>query len=77
MSNKFLKYWEVGEIAANKTFDRFLENGAKNYSTGRNFPSTENVSRLSPYLHWGEISPLRFGIKPIIKCMGKIKKFFK
>ena len=37
--------------------ERFLNNGAKNYSIGRNFPGKENVSRLSPYLHWGEISP--------------------
>ena len=75
-SNKFLKYWEVGEIAANKTFDRFLENGAKNYSTGRNFPSTENVSRLSPYLHWGEISPFEVWYQANNKMYGENKKVF-
>ena len=75
-SNKFLKYWEVGEIAANKNFDRFLENGAKNYSTGRNFPSTENVSRLSPYLHWGQISPFRVWHEAKNKMFGSHKEIF-
>ena len=35
----------------------FLKNGVQNYSEGRNFPNKKNVSRLSPYLHWGQISP--------------------
>ena len=75
-SNKFQKYWEVGEIGAIKNFDRFLENGAKNYSTGRNFPSTENVSRLSPYLHWGEISPFEVWYQANNKMSGENKKVF-
>jgi len=35
----------------------FLKDGINNYKDGRNFPSNANVSRLSAYLHWGEISP--------------------
>ena len=56
-SSKFKKYWEIGEDGANSSLEKFLKNGSKNYSIGRNFPSLENVSRLSPYLHWGQISP--------------------
>ena len=35
----------------------FYQNGVKDYSEGRNFPIKKNVSKLSPYLHWGQISP--------------------
>ena len=49
----------------------------KNYSTGRNFPSTENVSRLSPYLHWGEISPFEVWYQANNKMYGENKSFLK
>jgi deoxyribodipyrimidine photo-lyase len=55
--NNVIKGWEVGENAAYKKLQSFLENGIKNYKEGRNFPYKENVSRLSPHLHFGEISP--------------------
>jgi deoxyribodipyrimidine photo-lyase len=56
-SKKFGKYWDIGEDAAYKRLDDFLESGLKDYKEKRNFPSGNNVSRLSPYLHFGEISP--------------------
>ena len=34
----------------------FFLNGVSDYTEGRNFPSKKNVSRLSPYIHWGQIS---------------------
>ena len=56
-SDKFSRYWEPGEKGALAKFDNFIENGSKDYAVGRNFPDKANVSRLSPHLHWGEISP--------------------
>jgi len=56
-NNKFEQYWAIGEDAAYKRLDNFLESGLKDYKKNRNFPSKDNVSRLSPYLHFGEISP--------------------
>lgn len=56
-NKKFERYWSIGEDAAYKKFDDFLEFGLKDYKEGRNFPCKNNVSRLSPYLHFGEISP--------------------
>lgn len=50
-------YWEPGEKGAHSRLNAFLENGLKGYKEGRNHPSRQNVSRLSPYLHFGEISP--------------------
>ena len=52
-----LKIWQVGEAQAEKIMKNFLEEGIKDYSDGRNFPKKKNVSRLSPFLHWGQISP--------------------
>ena len=52
-----IKGWEVGEVAAYKKLQSFLESDIKNYKEGRNFPYKKNVSCLSPHLHFGEISP--------------------
>ena len=49
--------WPVGEAGAQTRFQAFLQDGLQGYKDGRNFPSLPNVSRLSPHLHWGEISP--------------------
>nr|WP_321456431.1 deoxyribodipyrimidine photo-lyase [uncultured Cohaesibacter sp.] len=50
-------YWEIGEAGAQKALELFLDEGLNGYKSGRDFPSQQNVSRLSPYLHWGHISP--------------------
>ena len=49
--------WEVGEQGALRRLDRFVESGLPGYKEGRNFPARRHVSRLSPHLHFGEISP--------------------
>ena len=54
---KIIETWNIGEKAANKRLDEFVESEFNDYKEGRNFPSKKNVSRLSPHLHWGEISP--------------------
>ena len=48
--------WHIGELGAKQRLTTFINNGIDNYKDGRNFPMKTNVSRLSPYLHWGEIS---------------------
>lgn len=47
----------IGENAAQKRLSDFIEDGIHGYKEGRNFPARRNVSRLSPHLHFGEISP--------------------
>ncbi|MBN2162356.1 MAG: deoxyribodipyrimidine photo-lyase [Pontiellaceae bacterium] len=49
--------WEIGEHGAANTLRHFLDHGISDYKEGRDFPARKNVSRLSPYLHFGEISP--------------------
>ncbi|MGH1350534.1 MAG: cryptochrome/photolyase family protein [Methyloligellaceae bacterium] len=55
--SKLAEHWGIGEHFAKERLDSFLENGMSDYKEGRNYPAKENVSRLSPYLHFGEISP--------------------
>lgn len=52
-----LKEWHIGEKAAIKKLENWIEKNLINYKKGRDFPSFDSVSRLSPHLHFGEISP--------------------
>ncbi|MDT7042533.1 deoxyribodipyrimidine photo-lyase [Candidatus Nitronereus thalassa] len=54
---KLAKHWQPGEDGARARLKAFLKNGIKGYKEGRNYPDRNNVSRLSPHLHFGEISP--------------------
>ena len=53
---KLINKWKIGESHAHNLMKSFFSDGIKDYSEGRNFPNKKNVSRLSPYLHWGQIS---------------------
>ena len=53
---KILKNWKISELDAKNIMESFFKNGVSDYTEGRNFPSKNNVSRLSPYIHWGQIS---------------------
>ena len=55
--DKIIKNWKIGEDAAQERLEEFVDNELDGYKDGRNFPNRKNVSRLSPHLHWGEISP--------------------
>ena len=49
--------WNISEAAAHERLDEFVMDELQDYREGRNFPDKQNVSRLSPYLHFGQISP--------------------
>lgn len=49
--------WDISERAAHERLDEFVMDELQDYREGRNFPNKANVSRLSPYLHFGQISP--------------------
>ena len=60
-------HWDIGEKAAHQRFQAFIDKGLGSYKEGRNFPAKPYVSRLSPYLHFGEISPnqIWYGVRKI------------
>jgi deoxyribodipyrimidine photo-lyase len=51
--------WRPGEAAARARLADFARNGARDYKVARDYMAGEGVSRLSPSLHFGEISPRR------------------
>lgn len=52
----FAEEWTPGEEGARERLEAFVHHAAQ-YDIGRNLPSDELTSRLSPHLHHGEISP--------------------
>ena len=48
--------WQPGEAAASERLRAFLDDGAASYAGGRDIPAEDGTSRLSPFLHFGEIS---------------------
>ncbi|GFZ81498.1 deoxyribodipyrimidine photo-lyase [Rickettsiales bacterium] len=50
-------HWDIGEKGAHARLQQFVDKGLKYYKEGRDLPAKPYVSRLSPYLHFGEISP--------------------
>jgi deoxyribodipyrimidine photo-lyase len=49
--------WNPGESGAHKTLKQAVANRVATYAAHRDLPATEGTSRLSPHLHFGEISP--------------------
>lgn len=53
------EHWQPGEKNARIALDNFIVNNMLNYSDDRDIPSLKyGTSKLSPYLHFGEISPI-------------------
>lgn len=49
--------WTAGEAHALRSVDRFVERGLADYGRLRDRPALAATSRLSPHLHFGEVSP--------------------
>jgi deoxyribodipyrimidine photo-lyase len=49
--------WQPGEAGAQASLRAFIDDALTHYADGRDRPDKPYVSRLSPRLHWGEISP--------------------
>ena len=49
--------WKPGAAGSKEQLQRFIASAFQNYSSDRNRPDVLGTSRLSPHLHFGEISP--------------------
>ncbi len=49
--------WRPGELGARAQLDHFLKYSLSGYGETRNLPDRPGTSRLSPYLHFGEMTP--------------------
>ncbi|MFB3778349.1 MAG: deoxyribodipyrimidine photo-lyase [Bryobacteraceae bacterium] len=58
-ANQLGEHWQPGEPGARRQLERFLREALASYPASRDLPGIEGTSRLSPHLHFGEISPSR------------------
>lgn len=64
------KTWQPGEDSAKSLISDFLKAKISSYDRGRDIPSQELTSRLSPHLHFGEITPNQI-LHALIKSFEK------
>jgi deoxyribodipyrimidine photo-lyase len=65
-ANDWDTLYNVGEEEAHNLAEKFMNNRMLNYVEGRDFPATNNTSFLSPYLHFGLISPKQIYFKSMM-----------
>lgn len=53
----FWQHWLPGEQGAHELLEIFCDGAIKGYKAQRNLPDRTGTSKLSPHLHFGEISP--------------------
>ena len=63
------EFFTGGTSRAKKIFKQFLHRRFENYVANRNQPQTDDVSHMSKYLHFGQISPLYLALQ--IQKTGK------
>ena len=51
-------FFKGGTSEAKRRFARFLEKKIQHYDRHHNQPQTDDISHMSPYLHFGQISPV-------------------
>ena len=65
-------FFTGGTSAAKKIFREFLRQRFINYVDNRNQPQTDDISHMSKYLHFGQISPLYLALE-ILKTDRRLK----
>jgi len=56
-------FFKGGSSRARQMFRSFLHRRLPNYVDNRNQPQTDDISHMSPYLHFGQISPLYLALQ--------------
>ncbi|GBL43746.1 deoxyribodipyrimidine photo-lyase [Verrucomicrobiota bacterium] len=66
----FDEAWQPTRTGAEKRLQAFVGGPVKDYPDDRDIPRKDGTSRLSPYLHFGQISPLE--IVAAVRAAGKL-----
>jgi deoxyribodipyrimidine photo-lyase len=71
---KFSEQWSPGEEGAYENLNRFSNQAFDTYQVERDFPGTNGTSKLSPHLHFGEITPgqILYECSKKASCSGKL-----
>ena len=70
-ASPMMPFWTINESGAWARLTHFLEQGLKGYAEDRNRPDKDHVSRLSPYLRFGMISPRQVWHAAVAACASK------
>ncbi len=54
---EFYAAWQPTQAGAQRRLREFQKSALAGYATGRDLPAVDGTSRLSPYLHFGQLSP--------------------
>jgi deoxyribodipyrimidine photo-lyase len=57
------RFFKGGTSRAKKIFGNFIRSRLKNYEKNHNQPQTDDISHMSMYLHFGQISPLYLALR--------------
>jgi deoxyribodipyrimidine photo-lyase len=63
----FYDHWHPGEPAASQLLHQFIDSALEHYVHDRDYAAITGTSGISPYLHFGEISPMRV-VGRIMQC---------
>jgi deoxyribodipyrimidine photo-lyase len=66
--------WQPGETGALAKLDKFVSSGLAGYRTRRDRPDLDGSSRLSPHLHFGEISPRQIWARLAVEAEDSSKR---
>ncbi len=66
--------WKPGGSGALAQFDEFAKNGLTKYREIRDRPDLHGTSRLSPHMHWGEISPRQIWARLAFEAEDPLKR---
>ena len=73
-SVKKAKYFRGGSSEASKHLENFIKNKLSDYPELKNDPNADCPSNLSPYLHFGQISPIYIALKILEAPVSKAAK---
>ncbi len=68
-ASAMLSDWRPGEAGAKRELEVFQESTVARYPTDRDVPGVRGVSRLSPHLHHGELSP-----RTVVTALSAVEK---
>lgn len=67
----FADVWTPGEAGGLERLDTFVDEVLQDYAEGRDHPDRVATSKLSPHLHFGEVSPRQIAVAVMQATAGK------
>jgi deoxyribodipyrimidine photo-lyase len=66
-------FFKGGTSQGKTRFDKFLKEKLDRYVKNRNQPQTDDISHMSPYIHFGHLSPLYLALRIKVWARGYLR----